>query len=107
MRPRHRDELPRSIEPDGFVPQGSKMTEIAAGSAPEIKDRIRWLALYRIQKGDVVLADIVVPRTLPERPCESVVIREGRFAKVPDLFRSVQRWGAFHRSSICSSVPVA
>src|SRR4051794_36804887 len=82
------------------------MTEIAAGSAPEIKDRIRWLALYRIQKGGVVLADIVVPRTLPERLCESVVIREGRFAKMPDLFRSVQRLVTFHRSLIFSSVPV-
>jgi hypothetical protein len=42
------------------------------------------------------LADIVLPRTVPERPCESVVIREGRFAKAADLFRSVQPSGAFH-----------
>src|SRR5437868_728508 len=97
MRPRHGDELPRSIEPDGFVPQASKVTEIAARSAPEIKDRIRRVAVYRIEECRVILADVVVPRTVPERPCESVVIREGRFTKAPDLFRSVERWGAFHR----------
>src|ERR1041384_4319244 len=104
MRPRHGDELPRSIDPDGFVPQGSKVTEIAAGSASEIKDRIRRLAVYRLEERRVILADIVVPRTVPERSCKSVIIREGRFANVPELFRGVQRWGAFHRPSIFSSM---
>jgi hypothetical protein len=37
----------RSIEPNGFVPQGSKVTEIATGSATEIKNRIRRLGLYQ------------------------------------------------------------
>src|SRR5215211_6590139 len=86
MRPRHGNELPRSIEPDGFVPQGSKVTEIAAGSAPEIKDRIRRVAVYRIEECRVILADIVVPRTVPERPCESVVKRDCRFAEAADSF---------------------
>ena len=32
MRARHDDELLRSVEPYGFVPQGSEVTEIPAGS---------------------------------------------------------------------------
>jgi hypothetical protein len=70
MRARHGNELLRSIEPDGFVSQGSKVTEIAAGSAAEIKNRIRRLALYRVEESAVILADIVVSRTVPEGPCE-------------------------------------
>src|SRR3954452_18499966 len=100
MRPRHGDELPRSIEPDGFVPQASKVTEIPAGSATEIKDRIWRIALYRIEECRVILADIVVPRTVPEGAREPVVIREGRFAEATDLFRRVKRGGAFHLRSI-------
>ncbi len=38
MRARHGNELLRSIEPDGFMPQGSKVTEIATGSATEVKN---------------------------------------------------------------------
>ena len=41
MRARHGDELLRSVEPYGFVPQGSEVTQIPAGSTTEIKDRIR------------------------------------------------------------------
>jgi hypothetical protein len=32
MRARHGHELPRSVEPHGFVPQGSEVTEIPPGS---------------------------------------------------------------------------
>src|SRR5580704_10106743 len=97
MRARHGNELLRSIEPHGFVPQGSKVTEIAAGSAAEIKNRIRRVALYRIEECRVILADIVVSRTVPEGPCEPIVIRDRRFAEAPDLFRIIQSSGAAHR----------
>jgi hypothetical protein len=100
MRARHGDELLRSIEPHGFVPQGSKVTEIAAGSATEIKNRIRRVALYRIKECRVILADIVVAGTVPEGPCEPIVIRDRRFAEAPDLFRIIRSSGAVHRPSM-------
>ena len=59
MRARHRDEFLRSVEPHGFVPQGSEVAEIPAGPTTKIKDRIRRVALYRVEKRCVVLADIV------------------------------------------------
>ena len=74
MRARHGDELPRSVEPHGFVPQGSKVTEIAAGSATEIKDRVWWVALDGLEECRVILADIVVSCAVPELPCEPIVI---------------------------------
>src|SRR5207302_8012529 len=73
MRLRHDDKLPRSIEPHGFVPQRSKVDEVAAGAAPEIQDRIGRLTLYRIEQGRIILADIVVTRAVPERSCETIV----------------------------------
>src|ERR1700716_1917471 len=97
MRARHGDELPGSIEPGGVVPQGSKVTEIAPGSATEIKNRIRRDTLYRIEECRVILADIVVSRTVPEGPCESIVIGDRRFADAPDLFRIIWSSGAAHR----------
>ena len=100
MRARHGNELLRSIEPDGFVPQGSKVTEIAAGSAAEIKDRIRRVPLYRIEECRVILADIVVSRTVQEGPCEPIVIRDRRFAEAADLVLSIRSWGATHRPSV-------
>ena len=100
MRARHGDELLSSIEPHGFVPQGSKVTEIAAGSATEIKNRIRRFALYRIEECRVVLADIVVSRTVPEGSCEPIVIRDRRLAEAPDLFQIIWYSGAAHRPSI-------
>ena len=96
MRPRHGDELPGSIEPDRFVPQRSKVTEVAAGSATEIKYQIRRLALYRIKECQVVLADIVVSRAVPESPYEPIVIRDRRCAEAADLFRIVRFWNAAH-----------
>ncbi len=41
MRARHGHELQRSVEPHGFVPQGSEVTQIPAGSTTNIKDGIR------------------------------------------------------------------
>src|SRR5260221_9147165 len=102
MRARHGDELLRSIEPHGFVPhgfvpQGSKVTEIAAGSTTQIKNRIRRVALYRIEECRIILADIVVSRTVPESPGEPIVIRDRRVGEAPDLFRIIPSWGATHR----------
>jgi hypothetical protein len=74
MRVRHGHELLGSVEPHGFVRQGSKVTEIAAGSTTKIKDRIRRFALYRFEECRVVLADIVVSRSVPESPGEPIVI---------------------------------
>jgi len=78
MRARHRRELLRSVEPHGFVPQGSEVTEITAGSTTKIKDGIRRVALYRVEECRVVLADIVVSRAIPESPGELIVIRDRR-----------------------------
>ena len=65
MRACHGHELQRSVEPDGFVPQGSEVTQIPAGSTTKIKDGIRRVALYRVEECRVVLADIVVSRAAP------------------------------------------
>jgi hypothetical protein len=54
------------------------VAEIAAGSTTKIEDGIRMVALYRIEEGRVILADIVVSRALPERPDEPIVIRDRR-----------------------------
>ena len=56
------DKLLRPVEPDGLVPQGSEVAEIAARSTTKIKDRMRWVALYRVEERRVVLADIVIAR---------------------------------------------
>lgn len=48
MCPRHRDELPRSIETNGFMPQRSEVAKITAGSATEIKDAVGRVTLYGI-----------------------------------------------------------
>ena len=87
MRACHGDELLRPIEPYGVVSQGSKVTEIPARSATEIENRIRRVALYRIEECRVILADIVVSRAVPEGPCEPIIVRDRRFAEAPDLFR--------------------
>src|SRR5580700_3462088 len=100
MRACHGDKLLRSIEPHGFVPQGSKVTEIPARSATEIEDRIRRVALYRTEECRVILADIVVSRTVPEGPCEPIIVRDRRFAEAADLVLSIRSWGATHRPSV-------
>ena len=64
------------IEPHSFVPQGSEVAEIPAGSAAKIKDRIRRVTLYRVEERRVVLADIVMSRAAPESPGKSIVIRD-------------------------------
>ncbi len=76
MRARHGHELQRSVEPYGFVPQGSEVTEIPTGSTTKIKDGMRRVALYRVEQCRVVLVDIVVSRTVPKSLCKSIVIRD-------------------------------
>ena len=100
MRLCHDDELPRSIEPHGFVPQRSKVAEIAPGSATEIKDRVGRVSLYRFEECRVILADIMVSRTVPEGSCEPIVIRNRGLAETPDLFHIPWFSGADHRLSI-------
>src|ERR1700687_2441700 len=99
MRPRHGDELARSIEPHGFVPQRSKVTEIAAGSTTEVQNPMRRVTLYRIEERRVILADIVVSRTAPEGSREPIVIRDRRLAEAPDIFHIIWFSGAAHRPS--------
>src|SRR5215208_7167974 len=89
MCPRHGDELLRSVKPHGFVPQGSKVMEIAAGSAAEIEDRVWWVTLDGLKECRVILADIVVPCAVPELPCEPIVISDRRFAKTPGLLWTI------------------
>src|SRR3954467_8387532 len=100
MRACHSDELLRSVEPHGFVPQGSKITEIAAGSATEIEDRGWWVALDGLKECRVILADIVVSCAVPELPCELIVISDRRFAEAPALFWTVRTVAAAHRPSM-------
>ena len=99
-RARHLHELPRSVEPHGFVPQGSKVTEIAAGSTTKIEDGIRRIALYRIEERGVILADIMVSRALPESPGEPIIIRDRRVREAPDLLRVIPSACTVHRASI-------
>lgn len=90
MRPRHHHELLRPIKPNGVVAQGPEVAEIAARSTTEIKDRIRRVALYGGEQCRVILADIVVSRTLPEIPCEPIIKRDCRFAGAADSFDMVE-----------------
>src|SRR6266404_3864885 len=60
MRARHGHELHRSVEPHGFVPQGSEVTQIPAGSTTKIKDGIRRVSFDRVEECCVVLVDIVI-----------------------------------------------
>src|SRR6476661_3683908 len=92
MCPRHRDELPRSIQSNGFVPQRSEVVKITAGSATEIKDAVRRVTLYGIEECRVILADIVISRTVPEGSGEPIVKRDRRLAEVADLFRLTWFW---------------
>ena len=111
MCPRHGDELPRSIEPHGFVPQRSEVAEIAAGSASEIKDGVGRVTLYGIEECRVILADIVVSRTVPEGSREPIVKRDRRLAEAADLCRVMWFSGAAHQDrplayrsfSVCGS----
>ena len=98
MRARHGNELLRSIKPHGFVSEGSKVTEITPGSATEIKNRIRRGTLYRIEECRVILADIVVSRTVPEGSGEPIVKRDRRLAEAADLFRTTWFLGAAHQN---------
>jgi len=82
------------------VPQGSKVTEIAAGSATEFEDRVWWIALDGLKEGGIILADIVVSRAIPELACEAIVISDRCFAEAPDLFWTVRSVAATHRSSM-------
>src|SRR5215212_9605583 len=100
MRACHGDELLRAVEPHGFVPQESKVTEIAAGSATEIEDRVWWVTLDGLKECRIILADVVVSCAVPELPCEPIVISNRRFAEVPDLFRTMRIAAAAHRPSI-------
>ena len=102
MRARHGHELPRSVEPYGFVPQGSEVTEIPPGSTTKIKDGIRRVALYCVEECRVVLVDIVVSRAVPESPGKSIVIRDRRIREAPDLFRVIPSRGAAHRPPMFS-----
>src|SRR5215472_5677209 len=99
MRARHGDEMPRSIEPHGFVPQGSEVTEIPAGSTTEIKNGKGRLALYRIKECRIILADIVVSRAIPESPGEPIVIRDRRVREPLELIRVIPSGGPAHRRS--------
>jgi hypothetical protein len=96
MRARHGDEVPRSIEPDGFVPQGSEVTEIPAGSTSEIKNGKGRLALYRIKECRIILADIVMSCALPESPSE---LRDRRVREPLELIRVIPSGGPAHRRS--------
>src|SRR3954467_12255633 len=102
MRARHRDELPRSIESNGSVPQRSEVAKIAGGSATEIKDTVRRITLYGIEQCRVILADIVVARAVPEGSGEPIVKRDRRLAEAADLFRITWFLGAAHQSACLS-----
>jgi hypothetical protein len=99
MRARHGDEVPGSIEPHGFVPQGSEVTEIPAGSTTEIENGKGRLALYRIKECRIILTDIVMSRALSESPGEPIVIRDRRVREPLELIRVIPSGGPAHRRS--------
>ena len=109
MRARHRDELPRSIESNSFVPQRSEVAKIAAGSATEIKDPVWRITLYGIEQCRVILADIVVSRTVPEGSREPIVKRDRRLAEAANIFRITWVSSAAHqnRTPVSSSFIVS
>src|SRR6266446_9004270 len=94
MQARHGHELQRSVEPHGFVPRGSEVTEIPAGSTTKIKYGIRRVALYRVEECRVVLVDIVVSCAVPKSPGKSIVIRDRRVREAPNLLRVIPSGGA-------------
>src|SRR3954466_16236956 len=100
MRACHGHELLRSVEPHGFVSQGSKVTEIAAGSATEIEDRVWWVTPDGLEEYRVILANIVVSCAVPELSCELILLSDRRFAKTPDLFWTIRIAAAAHRPSM-------
>ena len=65
---------------------------------------MRWMTLYRTEERRVILADIVMSRTVPEGSREPIVIRDRRLAEAPDLFDIIWFSGAAHRSSILQSL---
>jgi hypothetical protein len=60
------------------MPQRLEITEVSAGPTTKIKEGIRRLALYGIEEGSVILADIVVSRAVPESLGEPIIIRDRR-----------------------------
>src|SRR5262249_48776903 len=86
----------RSVEPHGFVPEGSEVTEIPPGSAPKIKDGIRSIALYRIEECGMILADVVVSCAVPESLGEPIIICDRRVRDAPDLFCVISFGDAAH-----------
>src|SRR4051812_7845957 len=100
MRACHGNELLRSVEPHGFVSQRSEITEIAAGSAAEIEDRVWWVALDGLEECRVILADIVMSCAVPELPCEPIIISDRRFAEALNLYRTIRFAAAAHRPSM-------
>src|SRR5438874_12161161 len=87
MCSRHRGELPRSTESDGFVLQRSEVGKITAGSATEIKDAAGRVTLYSIEECRVILAHIVVSRTVPDCSGAPSVTLDRRPANAADLTR--------------------
>jgi hypothetical protein len=85
------------------VPQRSEVPEIAAGSTTEIKNRVGRVAFYRIEECRVVLADIVVSRTVPEGSCEPIVIRDRRLAEMPEQRALIDRSGMDHGRGVAAA----
>ena len=63
---RHRGEARGAFQADRDVAELGENLEVAPGSAAEIEDRERRLALDEAQQRGDVLADVVVARALPE-----------------------------------------
>ena len=63
-----------AVEPDGLVPQGLEVRQIAAGAASEVEDREGRGTLDGAEQRVVVLRHVVVAGPLPERPRRGVVV---------------------------------
>ena len=91
----------RAFRPTRAYHRNSTTSE-DANSATEIKDTVGRVTLYRFEECRVILADIVIPRTVPEGSGEPIVKRDRRLAEAADLFRITWFLGAAHQSACLS-----
>ncbi len=61
------------------------MLEVPAGSTAQIENGKRMIALNRIQKRGMVLADVVVPSAVPVTLGGPVIMADGYFRNAPQL----------------------
>ena len=87
----HGHEFLRPVQAHGIMAQCTKMAEIPAWPATQIKDGARRIALDRVEERCVVLADIVIPCAIPERVGQPIVLGDGNRGEPTRLPAADQR----------------